>query len=309
MNLNIKREAFALAIVLWIVVALLLGSAFIAYMARGELDLSAKLNDKLISKLEANSIFEKLKYYIMSANFDFTSLIATPETKEALGDFPAKIVVDGRWYKIKNGYFSIRDLSSMVGLYHPNSEIVARLLANGDDMRYHTIRDSLLDWIDRDNFVHLNGAEESFYRLEKDVVYRPRNNFAIQSVDELRLVRGVDTISKAKWQELKKELYWKVNRYPYNLFLIDDKLLKLLFNLNFLELDNLKRWKQEEPRKFSSYLEHNKNFDDRIMGFALSFSFHIKVVSNIDGAESEIDAIIDFRGSNNRVIIYRYNAI
>ncbi|TON99979.1 hypothetical protein CGH44_24480, partial [Vibrio parahaemolyticus] len=48
------------------------------------------------------------------------------------------------------------------------------------------ILDSLEDWMDNDNFVRLNGAEKQFYNTPS----LPRNA-PIQSIDELRMVRGM----------------------------------------------------------------------------------------------------------------------
>ena len=54
------------------------------------------------------------------------------------------------------------------------------------------LTDALLDWTDADDLTHLNGAESAFYDIG-DHPYRPANQ-PLQSWDELRLIKGFDTL-------------------------------------------------------------------------------------------------------------------
>ena len=49
--------------------------------------------------------------------------------------------------------------------------------------------DSIIDWIDTDDFSQVNGAENSYYRINQ-APYQARN-YAIQYKEELALVRGI----------------------------------------------------------------------------------------------------------------------
>jgi type II secretory pathway component PulK len=48
--------------------------------------------------------------------------------------------------------------------------------------------DSLMDWIDQDDFVRLNGAEKDYYER---LGYRPRNA-PLATIDEIALIRGME---------------------------------------------------------------------------------------------------------------------
>ena len=51
------------------------------------------------------------------------------------------------------------------------------------------VTDSILDWIDPDEFIHLNGAENDYYQSLKEP-YNCKNGY-LDSIEELLLVRGV----------------------------------------------------------------------------------------------------------------------
>jgi len=59
--------------------------------------------------------------------------------------------------------------------------------------------DSLVDWVDGNADTEPNGAEEDYYKSLGDHPYSPRNDF-LQSVDEMRLVRGCtpDMVERVK---------------------------------------------------------------------------------------------------------------
>ncbi len=55
-----------------------------------------------------------------------------------------------------------------------------------------TLTDSLLDWVDEDDLERLNGAESDYYENGENG-YRPPNE-ALQSWEELRLIKGFDVL-------------------------------------------------------------------------------------------------------------------
>lgn len=57
-----------------------------------------------------------------------------------------------------------------------------------DIITAETITDSLLDWIDADDFHHLNGAEKDYY-MSLPSPYEPQNG-ALESIEELALIKG-----------------------------------------------------------------------------------------------------------------------
>lgn len=57
-----------------------------------------------------------------------------------------------------------------------------------DIITAETITDSILDWIDADDFHHLNGAEKDYY-LSLPSPYEPQNG-ALETIEELALIKG-----------------------------------------------------------------------------------------------------------------------
>ncbi|HHT9109807.1 MAG TPA: general secretion pathway protein GspK [Candidatus Brocadiaceae bacterium] len=58
-----------------------------------------------------------------------------------------------------------------------------------DEMTAETITDSILDWIDPDDFHHANGAEKDYY-VGLPEPYEPKNG-PLDTIEELALVKGV----------------------------------------------------------------------------------------------------------------------
>ncbi len=66
------------------------------------------------------------------------------------------------------------------------------------------LTDSLMDWTDEDDMAHLNGAEATFYEGRGNA-YEPPNR-PLQSLDELRYIRGFDRLFFDE-KEQPNELY------------------------------------------------------------------------------------------------------
>ncbi len=94
--------------------------------------------------------------------------------------------------------------------------------------------ESLLDWIDQDDFSRVNGAEKFYYQGNR-VPYQPRN-YPLQYKDEISFVRGFD-----------RELFRKVESYltilpttGFNPNTASDKLLKAKLEIDEQALNKLK---------------------------------------------------------------------
>ena len=96
----------------------------------------------------------------------------------------SKVIVNG------DAKVSIRESNGMLSLAPLKKQAMERLieLSSGEDAA--GIIESYLDWIDKDKYVRINGAEDFFYRSE-GVPYSPRN-YPIQYKDEFALVKGMN---------------------------------------------------------------------------------------------------------------------
>ncbi len=96
--------------------------------------------------------------------------------------------------------------ASKINLNHvikTNDKALLKLLINhwlnddddGDDEKATQLADALVDWVDADDLVSLNGAEKEWYQ-NKGFQNRPFNR-SFQSLDEVRLVKGFDDVEQA----------------------------------------------------------------------------------------------------------------
>lgn len=303
-----SRDGFALAIVLWIVAALLAGVAYFTLFSKEELQTTQQLDNKLEANLQAQSTLASLKYYIMTADYDGRSVFNTLDVKNF--SLPHRIILDGREYNLsKNISISLQDTSALIDVFYPDPVLLAKMATDQNDRQlFYTLRDSIKDWRDEDNIVSLNGAEESYYRLKKNLLYGPRNSPAVQSVDEIRIIKGFADLSKQKWNDVKKYLYYGYGA-TVNLALIDDRYLSKLLGLNFLEARTLKTLRTKDLDKFIQEIQKLKTYNDEYMGFYLSFNIFLKIKVQVGDTVSKISTIIKFKNTvQNKAVVENYSA-
>jgi len=292
--MNSFRKGFALSIVLWIVAVILLGIAYIASLSKDNLELAIMLKDKLNTQIVAKNYLEALKYYILTANYDGQKLINSFDKPK----LPTSIIVDGREYIIDNVKISLYDDSSLVRPYN----LSLFLPKNNDRELTFTIKDSLLDWMDEDNKARLNGAESTYYSIVNKLGYYPSNINSLQSINELRLIRGIKDINENEWLRKKKEISIKNGRI--NFMLISKEYLKLLLKLSNEEVEELIKIRESDPIKYHYLILNQQNFNDEYMGFWLSKVIHIKIQVKKNKARSKLNTVIYFNILNTKKPFY-----
>jgi len=91
----------------------------------------------------------------------------------------------------------ISDLSGKINLTQLKRKSFKLLLEKQlgtQSTKIEELLDAWEDWKDRDNLKRLNGAEKSYYKTRK-LAYEPRNG-PLESVNELRLIKGFDEVFK-----------------------------------------------------------------------------------------------------------------
>lgn len=297
--IHLNKKAFALSIVLWIVAALLFGAATLALLAKDTFLLTEGVEAKLKTQLMVEDVLEAFKFYELTADFDNNSLI-NPNLNDFKYNFPTKMIVDGRWYKVgDNVELSITDASSLLNTMKTSSELIASIVGS-DRQEIYTIGDSIKDWRDKDNIVSLNGAEASKYELQNSAQFKIRNSNSIQSVDEFRLINGIDKLTDSRWNDLKDRFFYG-NGCVTNLSLIDSKYLSVLLHINTSKAESLIQEREINIDKFQTLIMKLKSYnDENNMGFHIAREFKIQIRSNIGLATSTLEAIIDFRRRQKR---------
>lgn len=298
---KMQKKAFVLSIVLWIVVAMLFGTVTLAMLSKDTLTLTSNIKSKLQTQLMALDTLEFLKFHILTASRDNNSYINN-SLKNSSYPFPNKLIADNRWYKInKNIKLRIQDTSALLDVIHPPSKIIATLATTKSQRQERfVITDSIKDWVDKDNVVKLNGAESSRYEHSYGSSYKIRNSPAIQSPEELRLIRGIKELKEQEWEELRKRLYYG-GYSSVNLTLIDSKYLAQTLNISQSQAEAYTQERETDLKKFIKVIGDNKHFNDDDMGFHLSRQLNIEIVTTKGDAKSILKTLIDFKKVKDRL--------
>ena len=225
----------ALIIVLWISFVLFLAAVFVIKSSREMIFSSEITMDKLQAQLDAESVVEIIKFYGSTGRFSF-NYIQNPYLKKE--DVPNKIYIDGREIKLPLGKIKMYDTGGLMNVWYLNPEYVKRFLEAGG-VNYKVaaiIKNSILDWYDSDDLSRLNGAEEYYYQFEAGAKYKPRNSPAVQSTDELHLIRGLT--DEKNWQKIKNYLYLAPHS-NLNINAMDKLMLQAVFGLTKDETANI----------------------------------------------------------------------
>ncbi len=107
---------------------------------------------------------------------------------------------DGRSLKLHyalpdNITVRIYDLSSKLNISRLSQQQMQQLfehILGENHKKIPELADAWLDWIDKDELKHLNGAEKAYYK-QQNLGYEPRNG-PLVTVEELRLIKGLDEV-------------------------------------------------------------------------------------------------------------------
>jgi len=296
-----SKKGFVLAIVLWIVAAILLGITTIAIFSKDTVSLSQSLQDKLVTRMESQDVLEGLKFYIITANFDNISFINS-NLKDFTYNFPDRLISDGRWYNLNDTVkIKLLDTSSLLNIVTADPNLIAAIAAkNLQNQLKYSIADSIKDWRDKDNFMHLNGAENSTYELKKKVAYKIRNNRGIQDVEEMRLINGIDSLTIPQWNAFKGKLYYGFSAGITNLDLIDVKYLAYILNFSEADAQILVDIRSKDLQKFMNIVYALPQYNDQYMGFYLTRQIKIEIQVTKNKAKSILKTMIYFKPTKDR---------
>ena len=293
MNFKNAKNGFVLSIVLWIVAALMLVALLVALFSKDTLTLSNGIEQKMVARLEAHSLLEQLKFYIATSNYDNISLL-NDQFSDLGVVFPSQIILDGRWYQLsKHKRFRIQDSSGVFNLLSLDPLILARYVTD-DRALQSAIADSILDWVDSDDEVRLNGAEAPFYKIQKGVNYRPSNLYCLQHPKELELINALDTLSPELLQTLQEHTHF-ANPSALNVMLLDAKMLASTLQIPLSHAQTLTQLRDESLLSFLKELQTISTFSIEMMSLAISRQFIIEIEVEHKNAKALLKTTIDFR--------------
>lgn len=288
---NRKGSAIIIAIIISLIATAL--TIFTIKISKNILYSSELLMDKLQAILLEESIVEKIKYYFSTERF--------------YGNFAyfgnrRKFYLDGRTENLDNATLNLYDVGGLFNVWTPMYNSVERLLElkGVSSQTAFLIKQSLLDWYDKDNVERINGAE-FFYYSSKGMNYTPRNSEAVQSIYEWKIIRG---FNKNKAFDIIKPYLILCPRWRPNLNTMDRYMIASTLNISLEQADELIKERKKEGGLSTIDLKHivgsNSSQMSNLIGFFPSGSVLIFVKSFYGNACSKGSVLISFHPTKKK---------
>ena len=263
---------------------------------------STLILEKLQAKLEAESLLEKLKFYLASSPFESDSVVVA--SSPDLNVKVPRLFLTGEPLTIEGSTVTLRDTSSLLPATQLDARRFKRLVvaAGGTPEQSATLSDSYQDWIDTDNLKRLNGAEEYYYRFDQGYGFKPRNSKGIQAVAELQLLRGF--AENGLFERLQKDLVL-YGSGAFNVNTADAKMIAVALDIPIDQARQLVtiRENQGPLNQRLLTLVTGKNFSGLYQGISAwpGRSVKITIHSKVGRAEERLSALIDFQASQEEL--------
>ncbi|MBL4902431.1 general secretion pathway protein GspK [Desulfocapsa sp. AH-315-G09] len=249
-----SEKGSALVIIL-VISTLLLASSFWAVSTYKEgVRTTEQFLDKMQARLGAESALQILKYYGATGQFGSSTL--SRQLPEKL-NFPNTIRLTGDEYTLSlqdmTVTVSLLDSSALLNCFYMDIKTLARLLyAFGmEDEQLSVYVNSYRDWIDKNDFHHVNGAESYYYKHELKAAFSPRNSKAMQSPWEMSLIKGMDD---TRWKELRSFLMLSP-KPGLNIQTMSPRMLSAHFGVDMSQALQLARYRRENGYLTNSTIE------------------------------------------------------
>ena len=295
-----RRNGFALALTLWIVAMMSLVSVLYLSYGKKVVQKSSQLHQKLALTFKAESMVELLKFYGSTGSFESTFMQNTL-IQELFPLFPKKIFIDSTKVVWDNTSIILQDTAGLIDM--SDTVAVANYIKyEGQELKdkKDIIEDSISDWLDKDSFSKLNGAEDSFYQKYG---YESRDRDYFVSVEELFLLRGMRDFNYSTQNRLLSSLVMSDYK-KRNIATLNSELLKRIFNLSRRDLMELEKLKKEgDLTRFNLFFStiYKENYDFESDGSRPSRIIRAKIICSNKNIKKEITFLIDFTENNYKV--------
>ncbi|RLB25363.1 MAG: hypothetical protein DRG71_04105 [Deltaproteobacteria bacterium] len=214
-----SEAGYALFAVLLISMIIMVISTAIAISVHERVRLAGEIRDRTDAYLKCHSAMNQMIYDVLTSTFTPTGLNVHGENgrSEFINLYGDPITVS------EDVTVRLRDVSGMISpLFHPGYIRMLMTYVSKDTKKGNSFVDCLLDWQDRDDLKHLNGAESYEYRVA-GYPYGPRN-FYVQVPEEIMLVKGFEP---GMFDKIKDDLaYWGTG--TINFLTMSDRLLRAI---------------------------------------------------------------------------------
>lgn len=172
-----RQQGIALVLVLWLMVLLTVIAASHARIIRTE----TRLASNQVEASKARSLAEA------GAHHAIMELLVRDEAQR----WPVNGSINRIRYEGSDVAIAVRDARGLIDINNVQAALLDAVLAGMgmEETRRKALVDATLDWRDKDNLKHLNGAEDDDYR-RAGLQWAPRDG-PFSSVEEFRYVLGM----------------------------------------------------------------------------------------------------------------------
>lgn len=310
----LRRESgFALIMVLWVVIILMVIAMSLSLLAKTESRAALFFRDSLAENFLAQAGLERaiLEIYYRLENLNKTIVPESGETFRVDGTVIEGDIGDDR-YAVR--IFNEAGRINLNTMNDENKIILDNLLVNlgVPTETADTIVDSVLDWMDDDILHRLNGAEDDYYQSLPNP-YKAKNG-PFDTVEELLLVKGVTPEILFGTKEQKGLIRFvtvygdaskiNVNFAPKEVIMAlpgvsEDRAAKVVDERKqkeFKSLDDVRTIMGGQYGKVSSYIDNTES-----IGYAIESTGYRKDVRDGHG----IRAVVLVRGGANEYVYYK----
>lgn len=259
-----KQKGVALMLVLMLTGVLSSVVIFQQYRLQHRLHQAEQLSSFIEVQLQAITAREQLLYTLSTSGVWFYGAVQ-PVMSEA--QLPADFNFQGAPFQFEQVQVRITDSAGMVSLLPFTPENWQAMFQFAGASEPNRLADELADWIDTDDFIHLNGAERSDYQTPG----LPRNDIP-QSIDELAMLRSM---TPQIWQKLRPHIVY-IGQGQFNAEFLPQALLPTM-------LGDERAQRLIEARKNNEVSEQNFAADSGGGGYP-SRNLYIEIVSSSEHA-------------------------
>ena len=295
-----RKKGFSLALTLWIVAMMSLVSALYLGHSKKVVQKTIQLNQKLQLIFDSESTIELLKFYI-STGYMSGDKIINNEFKNVFPSFPSSLSIDGTKEVFDNRTIILQDTAGLININDKEALSNYLCLENSTLEDKSIIKDSIMDWLDEDSSMSLNGAENSFYSSQK-YLYGTRNEFYFASIEELFLLRGMNHYTQIAREKLYPNLIVS-SKIIRNILTMNPHILGKVYGFTQNEIEQLVEAKKEGRDLFLS-LFYKFNFQNKNGERDGAFPSHIlkiTVLSKLNRVEKSITLMVNFIANKERV--------
>ncbi len=276
-------------------------SLYIVKLSKDIIQSYQMVMDKLYAKIEAESTVELLKFALSTGRID-KDKITVNLSLDGKNTVSKVFYINGKEEFIGNTKIKIYDTGRKINLLSIDENVINRVLFNiGLDKKVVPVAsDSYLDWIDRDDFKRLNGAEKYYYIFEKKAAYEPRNSVSIQDIEELRLIRGFEN-----YYSRLKDYFFVYPKGSANIYAVDKKVLMALLGITEEQANQILSIREKE-QKFKGLEGTLQGYIPALSEYISSFPnsiYEIYIETSRGEAKEKVYSIIDFRSSEDKPFV------